>query len=279
MNALSRYAGQALVSLTMVLATATTAQAGLMNTEVTVDFGSGSGGCLLTETVVRGYEWVDAGPALCMAGPSGRLDIDVGDDYWRIDFTTVQDFGTGTGTDVPLFTLNNLAPICWDGSVGSIRDLTSVTTNMNPNDWIPEDIEFGRDFIRILGNPVGDQNVRTNTGDFIDVQIEFECPPNLPPKMDFNGTCPGVLTLDGKGFTAGGSVAVLKGNGLGNDAMPAGPCTGGVTDLSGLSYVTSISADADGKFALSPNISANLCGASIQMVDLTTCQLSNVDEL
>jgi hypothetical protein len=262
----------------MVLGTVSTAHAGLMGTDVTVDFGDGISGCLLTETVVRGYEWVDAGPAMCMAGPSGRLDIDVGDDYWRIDFTTIQDFGMSGGR--PMFTLNRLQPICWDGSVGTIRDLTSVTTNMDPNEWVPSDITFGRDFIQILGNPTGDANVRTNTGDYIDVTIDFECPPvNLPPKMQFNGTCPGPMTLEGKGFEPGGSIAVLKGTGPGNDIMPAGPCAGDATGLSGLSYVTSLTADSLGEILLTPSIPANLCGSSIQLVDLATCELTFLDVL
>ena len=99
------------------------------------------------------------------------------------------------------------------------------------------------------------------------------------PTLDISGACPGVLSIVGSGFTPGGSVAVLKGSGLGSDVMPAGPCAGDRTSLSGLGYVTSLRADGAGNIRLSPSISAPLCGSYVQFVDATRCALSNTDTL
>ena len=91
--------------------------------------------------------------------------------------------------------------------------------------------------------------------------------------------CPGPMSVMGSGFTPGGSVAVLKGAGPGRDLVPGGPCAGTPTNLGGLSFVTLIGADGRGGFAAMPDIAAPLCGDSIQMLDVATCTVSNVDVL
>jgi hypothetical protein len=98
--------------------------------------------------------------------------------------------------------------------------------------------------------------------------------------LDIDGAaCPGPMMINGSGFTPGGSVAVLRGSRPGSDLMPAGPCAGGSTDLGGLSYITTIRADGAGNFSAMPDISGGTCGSLIQMVDASTCELSNTDIL
>lgn len=99
------------------------------------------------------------------------------------------------------------------------------------------------------------------------------------PTLDISGSCPGVLSIMGSGFTPRGNVAVLKGSGLGSDAMPAGPCAGGRTNLSGLGFVTIVAADAGGNISVSPSIGGPLCGSYVQFVDTASCALSNTDTL
>ncbi|MFT4627440.1 MAG: hypothetical protein ACI8PZ_006124 [Myxococcota bacterium] len=99
------------------------------------------------------------------------------------------------------------------------------------------------------------------------------------PLLDISGACPGVMSITGSGYTPGGNVAVLKGSGMGSDAMPAGPCIGGRTGLSGLGYVTMVRADGGGNISVSPSIGGPLCGSYVQFVDTASCGLSNVDTL
>ena len=93
--------------------------------------------------------------------------------------------------------------------------------------------------------------------------------------LSVDGACPGAADITGSGFTPGGSVAVLTGSGPGSDAMPGGPCAGGVTDMTGLRYITTLRADGGGSLAARPSISGALCGDSVQFLDVTTCSLSN----
>ncbi|MFT4624429.1 MAG: hypothetical protein ACI8PZ_003088 [Myxococcota bacterium] len=95
------------------------------------------------------------------------------------------------------------------------------------------------------------------------------------PMLTISGACPGPMAVEASGFTPGGMVAVLKGAGPGADVMPAGPCVGGATSLAGLAYVTSVRADGAGNVSVTPDIGAPLCGQLVQMVDASTCALSN----
>ncbi|MFT4623713.1 MAG: hypothetical protein ACI8PZ_002369 [Myxococcota bacterium] len=242
---------------------------------VEFDFGDGVGGCVLTEMVIPGYEWIDAGPDLCMAGPSGRLDSDVGADYWRIDFTAEQDFGTGGGVLIPLFTLGDLEPVCPDGSTGTINSLTSVTTNMDPLQWEPSEITFGPDYIQLLADPDDGANVRTHPGDFVEVEFDFSC--GAGPSLTVGGSCPGLTPVDATGYTPYGQVAVLMSGGLGSATVPAGPCAGTATGLAVANFQFLINDwDGDGEFHFSPVAPGLFCGINVQFVDMTTCAVSAV---
>ncbi len=99
------------------------------------------------------------------------------------------------------------------------------------------------------------------------------------PSVVAAGSCPGQVDIDFSGFTPGGPIAVLRGSALGWDAIPAGPCAGVVTDLSGLNLVTIANANANGNLSVSPRLGMAFCGIDIQALDVTTCDLSNPAEL
>jgi hypothetical protein len=97
------------------------------------------------------------------------------------------------------------------------------------------------------------------------------------PSLDFAGTCPGPVDVFIDGITPGGSVAVVKGNALGSSAIPGGPCAGQGLDISGPSLVTIVpDNDNDGSIQSTPNLNAGVCGKPIQVVDVNTCETSNV---
>jgi hypothetical protein len=242
---------------------------------VEFDFGDGLAGCVLTEAVVPGYEWVDAGPDLCMAGPVGRLDSDVGENYWRIDFIVEQDVGTGGAPLLPIFTLGDFEPGCLDGSMGVVSGLTSVTTNMDPAQWEPSEITFGDDYVQLLADPDDGANVRFNVGDFIEVELEFDCGDG--PALSIVGACPGVLAIDATGFSPFGQVAVVMSGGLGSAVVPAGPCAGVATDLAVVNFQFLMTDfDGDGALNFAPSIGGPFCGMNVQFMDMDTCVISNV---
>jgi hypothetical protein len=245
---------------------------------VELDFGDGSTACVLTEMVAPGYEWIGAGPDLCMAGPSGRLDVDVSDDTLRIDFTALQSFGTGGILDLPVFTIGDLEPVCPDGDIGSVIGLGSVTTNMDPLQWVPTDVAYGADYVQILGNPADGLNMDTQIGDFIEIEVLFDCTPG--PALAIGGSCPGPMTVDVTGITPGGQVGVISSTALGSDVVPAGLCAGTATGLASPNFMFLLNdTDSDGEMSFTPTVPGWGCGRHLQMVDMTTCTATNVDTI
>lgn len=94
--------------------------------------------------------------------------------------------------------------------------------------------------------------------------------------LSYSGSCPGPVTIDASGLTPDGPVAFLIDNGTGNFAVPAGGCSGTETDISGNLVVSPIflSADGAGDSGIAGNAPAPACGAVVQAVDLTTCDVS-----
>lgn len=95
------------------------------------------------------------------------------------------------------------------------------------------------------------------------------------PSLSTAGDCPGPIAVSASGLTPGGMAAVLKGSGPGSDVMPAGPCAGDASGLSGLAYVTMVPIDGAGNVNAMPTIAAPLCGNYVQFVDATSCMLTN----
>jgi len=101
--------------------------------------------------------------------------------------------------------------------------------------------------------------------------------PPVGPALTVGGTCPGTVDVRGSNLTPGASVAVLTGAGPGNDVIPAGPCAGLQSDLSGLAFRGLFSANGNGILSLSPTLGGGVCGAGVQLLDVASCTLTNVD--
>lgn len=100
------------------------------------------------------------------------------------------------------------------------------------------------------------------------------------PTLDIDGACPGRMDIQVTGATPGRTVAFLKGAGPGSDVIPAGPCAGTRSNLSGVGLVTTLrDGDGDGVLRMSPSIPAPACGSAVQVLDMETCTVSNLASL
>lgn len=117
----------------------------------------------------------------------------------------------------------------------------------------------------------------------VDLRLAVSTPgeenePIIDPDLDILVTqCPGEVTVDITGMTPNGTAAILFAPAEGSDPIPAGPCAGEVTGLSGLDLLTVVPLDATGSFSITVTAPSTACGAFLQAVDAATCSLSNVD--
>lgn len=99
------------------------------------------------------------------------------------------------------------------------------------------------------------------------------------PTLTINGACPGTITLSVTGGTPSGSIALISSASQGNSSVPAGSCAGTPLDLSSPSLLAIVPLDANGGFSIQRNVAAALCGRFIQVLDLSSCQTSNVAQI
>lgn len=93
------------------------------------------------------------------------------------------------------------------------------------------------------------------------------------------GSCPGVIDIDIQNFSSNGQFALLTGQSGGNNVIPAGPCQGTPTQLSGLTLRALGNLNNGGDASLSPNVPNGACSQELQVLDVNTCQLSAVTSL
>jgi hypothetical protein len=101
-----------------------------------------------------------------------------------------------------------------------------------------------------------------------------------PPNLSVDGTpCPRAVTLRANGFTAGGRVAVASANNGGSSSLPSGVCAGTALGLGSVSLRLSavLTASASGRVDYTGPVSPGLCGKVLQMIDLSSCAVSNVE--
>jgi hypothetical protein len=256
---------------------------------------------VLPVTVIDpGVDIIDASGAL--GGFGGRYDMDFGPSSIEVTFTSSDYWGGGTSA---WWTFGSMNPECNDGQPASIASVTP-STNIPPDreysdwtgatwgSWLATDdyFSFSNDpavceanttwgvtsaapcvFLETDGQVLG-----YDIGDTIRLDIEFSCPAPAGPTLEFSGACPGPIDVTMDGITPGGDVQVVLGNSLGSTPVPVGPCAGLATlDLAGASpAVVLTDSDSDGMITAQPNISANLCGSPIQILDLNSCETSNV---
>jgi hypothetical protein len=102
------------------------------------------------------------------------------------------------------------------------------------------------------------------------------------PAMGVVGSCPGRLRVMFDRLTPSRPFTVLRSFALGSVVIPPlHPCGGAVTGLDGASagVLLRTSADARGRFMRTFTAQAGLCGAWVQVVDDTTCLLSEPVQL
>jgi hypothetical protein len=242
------------------------AEAGLVGTDVTLVGSAVTPPLTWTETVRPSMvEFPNATPVVFppwFTGP--QFTSDVTDDTWRVQFTS-------TDSVYLFWNLLELHDVgtCPDGSSGVVT-LGSWTTSpdlfaafLSPN---------------VVGNTVG---IRADCdagcdpwGTWFELEILVDCPLSL----EVGGACPGTGQFWVEGVTPYSSVSVLRGSGPGTDPVPSGPCAGVPTSLSSPTVTGTVTdSDGDGSLRYTHPLTAPVCGDLIQVLDLTTCTLSNTD--
>lgn len=89
--------------------------------------------------------------------------------------------------------------------------------------------------------------------------------------------CPTNFTGTVRGATPGGDVAFVSGTPGARMQIPAGmPCAGTNLQIGNAVLRLTLPADRAGSVSTSRDIPAPGCGAAVQVVDVTTCTVSNV---
>jgi hypothetical protein len=100
-----------------------------------------------------------------------------------------------------------------------------------------------------------------------------------PPALSVTGSCPGTVVIDVDGATPGGTIALLSGVTGGTSVVPAGPCAGHILDIGSPTLRALTPASSMGGFSVSPTLGAAPCGASVQVLDVSTCIVSSPERL
>lgn len=99
------------------------------------------------------------------------------------------------------------------------------------------------------------------------------------PNLSVTGTCPGPMTVTISGLTPGGSYYLARAQNAGVATIPGGPCAGTEFRLNPASpgwSVSSLVAPSSGTATFSITAPASMCNRRFEVVDVGTCQVSNV---
>ena len=177
-----------------------------------------------------------------------------------------------------MFALVDLDPVCLDGSTGTVTGVTTLSTNVSTSEWTPDQVDWNDHEAFVMADTFGlsgDGEFHMEAGDYIEVELEFSCPP-AEPELTIGGSCPGSQTVDVTGMTPGGMAGIIASTSLGGDPMIGGPCGSSSTGLTTPFFVTTVSdGDGDGEYHFTPTMPSGVCGRYIQFVDLTTCDTTN----
>jgi len=88
------------------------------------------------------------------------------------------------------------------------------------------------------------------------------------------GSCPGPVTLNATGCTAGGNVAILYGT-AGSFTKNGNPCNGLTLGIANPTLAAMRTANGAGAASLSFNAPPGACGRTVQAVDVGSCTASN----
>jgi hypothetical protein len=182
------------------------------------------------------------------------------------------------------FTITGLSQI--PGSTGP-ADPGQIQVNLAVGSFA--DAGIGEDFvpaaavtttITLLCGAVGDSD---NDGVCDDVDLcdgpdsagDFDGDGVCDPTFSVVGTCPGPIDVEGGNLTPNGTFIIAASNNPGSVQIPAGPCAGTVTGLdASASLLVQRPANPSGEFSLFPRVALPACGRTVQLLDLSTCRLS-----
>ncbi|MFT4627746.1 MAG: hypothetical protein ACI8PZ_006433 [Myxococcota bacterium] len=100
-----------------------------------------------------------------------------------------------------------------------------------------------------------------------------------PPTLSLDGACPGPIDISIT-LSAGSTATVLYASGTGSSTLPFGRCAGVATGLdSGRWAFNAPDGDGDGALSFSPSVPDAACGQWLQVLDTTTCLLSDAVEI
>jgi len=95
------------------------------------------------------------------------------------------------------------------------------------------------------------------------------------PSLTVTGGCPGAKVLTVSGANPNAQLAIAHGA-SGSFIIPNGPCIGAELDLSSPTLAGFFNADAAGNLTLNFNAPAGFCGRSVQVIDMSSCLVSQV---
>jgi hypothetical protein len=93
--------------------------------------------------------------------------------------------------------------------------------------------------------------------------------------LDFSGDCRGELTLEAVGLSPDRAFQFLWGR-EGHDTVPFGVCAGTELGVSADGWTPTMVADPEGAAAIDFTLRWSLCGKAVQVLDLATCEATNV---
>jgi hypothetical protein len=102
------------------------------------------------------------------------------------------------------------------------------------------------------------------------------------PMVTMSGECPGVVTITVDNIAPGECIGIAYGDDAGGagETVSRGDCSGTVMGLEPLHYAFSAcDHDGDGSITFTPDISADACGTSFQVLDMGSCEASDVERI
>ncbi len=99
------------------------------------------------------------------------------------------------------------------------------------------------------------------------------------PSLEVAGLCPGDVTLHLSGLTPEGTAALLWSPEVGTSEVPRGPCSGVELGLAQPRLLATIDLDDQGVALLSRSLPEMSCGLHLQVLDTTSCEVSDVERL
>lgn len=96
-------------------------------------------------------------------------------------------------------------------------------------------------------------------------------------RLSVRGTCPGQVTIEWNGATPNTQQGLVFGLSQGSTTIPSGPCQGTVLGIQGqVQLVNTFGTGPNGSGTLSGNAGTSACGRFLQLVEVPSCNVSNV---